>query len=301
MTEPSAEVAFLGTGLLGTAMARRLLERGVSVTVWNRDADKARPLVERGARTAPSPAEATRAARLICLCVTNAEAVEDVVFGPSGVASAGNLDAPRLIIDFSTIGPDATRRLAARASAAGPFEWLDAPVSGGPGGAATGELIIFCGGSVANVERAAPVFGALAKHVTHVGDLGAGQTMKLCNQLIVSVGLLAIAEAIALGRASGIDVGLIPATLSGGYADSTLLKLFGQRMAARVVEPRTGSIGTMRKDAELVDETARALGQPTCVAAAAARAYRLAAGHGLGDREISLLPEFYARLGREPR
>lgn len=299
MTQPSVGVALLGTGLLGTAMARRLLERGVALTVWNRDPAKAQPLVELGARTAGSPAEAARAAGVVCLCVTNAEAVEDVVFGAAGVVSAGPLDGPRLIVDFSTIGPDATRRLAERARAAGPFAWLDAPVSGGPGGAATGELIIFCGGTIGNIDCARPVLDALAKRVTRVGELGAGQTMKLCNQLIVSAGLLAIAEAIALGRASGIDVGMLPETLSGGYADSALLRLFGRRMAAGVSEPRTGSVGTMRKDAELIDETARALGQPTCIASAAARAYQLAGRHDLGDLEISLLPEFYAMLARE--
>jgi len=221
------------------------------------------------------------------------------MFGASGVASAGTLDGPRLIVDFSTIGPDATRRLAERASAVGRFAWLDAPVSGGPGGAASGELIIFCGGTIENIDRARPVLDALAKRVIRVGELGAGQTMKLCDQLIVSAGLLAIAEAIAVGRAGGIDGGTIPEALSGGYADSALLRLFGRRMAAGVSGPRTGSVGTMRKDAELVDQTARALGQPTCIAAATARAYQLAGGHGLGQLEISLLPEFYALLARE--
>lgn len=289
-------VAFLGLGTQGAAMAGRLLDSGVALTVWNRSRARAGPLLARGAISASSPAEAASGTAIVCLCLTDGAAVEDVVFGPDGVAFAPPVPGggARLVIDFSTIGPEAARRLAARARMDAGIDWLDAPVSGGPGGAAAGRLVIFCGGTPAAYARAAGVLAPLASRSNRLGEAGAGQAMKLCNQLIVSVGMLALAEAVALGRAGGVEVERIAEELAGGYADSRLMQLFGRRMACAIEEPKTGRIATMHKDAELISQTAQSLGLPLRVAEAAVEAYRACRAQGLSDLEFSLLPRLYA-------
>jgi 3-hydroxyisobutyrate dehydrogenase-like beta-hydroxyacid dehydrogenase len=285
--ETRTEIAFLGTGTLGSAMVLRLLSQGISVTVWNRTPGKLQSLLDSGATAAATPRDAAAAATLVALCLTDAAAVEEVVFGAAGVAQAAR--APglslRLLIDFSTIGPNASRRLAARLASASGDHWLDSPVSGGVRAAAAGTLIVFCGGAPQDVARASPVLRAVAQRAERVGDVGAGQAVKLCNQLIVATTLLAIAESIALGRECGLDVATLPAILADGFADSHLLRLFGLRMATRQTEPRSGTIGTMLKDVEAVASMAEEAGLSTPLLTEVRQIYRVhcAGGHARDD------------------
>jgi 3-hydroxyisobutyrate dehydrogenase len=257
-TKTPTSIAFLGTGTLGSTMVLRLLSQGIGVTVWNRTPGRLSALTAAGATAATTPRDAAAAAAMVALCLTDAAAVEQVVFGPEGVAEAARApgSSPRLLIDFSTIGRNASRRLATRLARMSGAHWLDSPVSGGVRGAATGTLIAFCGGAPADFERASPVLRAVAQRAERVGDVGAGQSVKFCNQLIVATTLLAIAESIALARASDVDAAALPAMLADGLADSALLRSFGRRMATGQSEPRTGAIGTMLKDVEGIVSTA---------------------------------------------
>ena len=173
------DVAFIGTGLMGVPMVHRLLGSGFAMRVWNRTPAKLEPLLAAGAVRAASPAEAVEGAHAICLCLANASATEVVLFGESGVASARN-PAP-LLVDFSTIGPGRTLEFARRLQEHRRIDWVDAPVSGGATGAAQGKLVIFCGGSAADLDRLAPLFTALAQRITRVGELGSGQGQHPCR------------------------------------------------------------------------------------------------------------------------
>ncbi len=244
------DVGFIGTGLIGTPMVQRLLERGLSVAVWNRTPSKALPLVSEGATLAESPRALAASCDIVCLCLTNTAVVHDVVFGEHGIASS--LRAAQLLIDLSSIAPDSTREMAERLATECGARWIDAPVSGGLPLARAGRLIVFAGGEADDIARAAPVFDALAQRVTHMGGHGAGQLAKSCNQMIVACNLVTIAEMLAFASTSGIDASRLPAALAGGFADSLPLQIFGPRMAAGVDTPRIGGLGTFRKDIEQV-------------------------------------------------
>lgn len=270
-------VGFIGTGLIGTPMVERLLECALPVTVWNRTADKLAGLVERGAVAAATPRALAQDTDIVCLCLTNTDAVEDVVFGANGIA--GSLRAGQLLIDLSSIAPDATAHMAARLASNSGARWIDAPVSGGLPAARAGTLIVFAGGEAEDIARAAPVFDALSQRVTHMGGHGAGQLAKSCNQLIVGCNLMVIAEMLAFARTAGIDATRMPAALAGGFADSLPLQIFGNRMARRVDTPRIGALATFRKDVDQVVRLAAEYGAAVPMTSRAAELYRDAAAH----------------------
>jgi 3-hydroxyisobutyrate dehydrogenase len=288
---PIRRVAFLGTGLMGSPMVLRLLQAGIAVSVWNRSPDKLEKLVAAGATAATSPAEAADGAEAVCLCLANVEAAESALFGARGAVSSSM--APKLIVDFSTIGPRHTADFAARMQQHCGAAWVDAPVSGGVPGATQGNLVVFCGGSASNIERLGAVFAAVSQRVTRAGDVGAGQTMKLCNQLIVTSNLVAIAEAIALARAGGIDASLLPQALAGGFADSIPLQVFGCRMASGVRTPRLGSIALMIKDTGAIGELTAAQNLKLPVTAATLGVYQRAQAMGLENQDLSALMGLY--------
>jgi len=270
----ATRIAFIGTGLIGTPMVERLLECGRQVVVWNRTRDKLAPLLDAGAQTAASARDAARDAALVCLCLTDTTAVEEVVFGVDGLAAV--LGPQHLVIDLSSIAPDATQRMAQRLQAECGAHWLDAPVSGGTPAARKGTLIVLAGGDAADIERAAPVFDALAQRVTHMGGHGAGQLTKSCNQQLVACNLLVMAEMLAFAERSGVEASRLPAALSGGWADSLPLQVFGPRMAANVDTPRLGAVSTFRKDIEQVVRLAEAVGADIPITYAALSEYRRA-------------------------
>lgn len=255
-------VGFIGLGDMGLPMARHLLASGHSVSVWNRSKHKLAPLAELGARIVESPAQLMHGCEVIGLCLTSHHAVEEVCCGSGGLfgeAEPHQAARPAAIADFSTGSPEAARKMAGLAHALG-IGWVDAPVSGGPRAAATGELTVLAGGEPAAVEAALPLLHAVAARVTHLGPPGSGQMAKLCNQLIVACNVLAIAESVALARKAGVDTTLLASALQGGFADSKPLQIFGPRMAAHAFEPRLGAISLMEKDVVLSAHMAEALG-----------------------------------------
>lgn len=272
-------LGFIGLGLMGLPMARRLLAAGREVVVWNRSPAKRDEAVASGARAAGSPAKVAEAATIVFMCLTDTAAVEAVVFGPGGLAGTDGTD--RVVVDFSSIRPDATRDIAERLAAANGMAWIDAPVSGGTRGAEEGSLAIMAGGAAADVERVRPHVMLMASRLTHMGPTGAGQATKLCNQVIVGSLMAVLAEATRLAVNSGIDPALLPEALAGGFADSKPLQLFVPRMAAAIHDPPLGHAYTILKDLDTARDVARESGTPVPMAALAAELFRtLAATRG---------------------
>ena len=239
---PAAQIAFLGTGLMGAPMARRLLRSGYRVTAWNRTRAKAEALASDGAVVADTPSQAVADADVVLSILENNAVVEDVLFAQH---TAQAVRSRTLFIDLSSIAPDYARAHAAKLDALG-CSHLDAPVSGGPNGAEEGSLAIMVGGGAEDFERAKPILAAMG-HPTLVGACGAGQFAKLASQMIASTALAAVAEALLLARAAGIDPLRIRAALAGGFADSRVLQIHGKRMVDRDFVPG-GHVHTFLKD-----------------------------------------------------
>jgi 3-hydroxyisobutyrate dehydrogenase len=268
------KLGYLGLGMMGFPMTQRLVAAGHDVTVWNRSSGKAAALVEAGAKLASSSREVAANASIIFMCLTDAAAVEDVVFGPDGLAMADGTG--KLVVDFSSIHPDAARSIAARLKLANGMGWIDAPVSGGTMGAEQGTLAVMAGGDAADIERARPYVLAMARRLTHMGPTGAGQTSKLCNQVIVGCAMAVLAEATRLAVNAGIDASRLPEALAGGFADSIPLQLFVPRMVQGIHSPPLGHIATMLKDLDTVIDVARDTSSPVPMSALAAQLFRLA-------------------------
>jgi 3-hydroxyisobutyrate dehydrogenase len=267
-------LGYLGLGLMGFPMTRRLLNAGYEVAVWNRSAGKAAALVEAGAQPAANPREMATTATIIFMCVTDAAAVEKVVFGPDGLAASPG--DGKLVVDFSSIHPDKARAIAARLKAANGMGWVDAPVSGGTKGAEEGTLAVMAGGDAADIERVRPYVLAMARRLTHMGPTGAGQTTKLCKQVIVGCAMAVLAEATRLATNAGIDAGRLPEALAGGFADSIPLQLFVPRMVRGIHSPPLGHIATMLKDLDTAADVARNTSSPVPMATLAGQLFRLA-------------------------
>lgn len=267
-------LGYLGLGMMGFPMARRLIEAGHGLTIWNRSAAKADALVKAGAKRAHCPRDVAMAASIIFTCVTDAAAVEDVVFGRDGLASTDGQG--KLVVDFSSIHPDAARSIAARLKQANGMAWIDAPVSGGSKGAEEGTLAVMAGGDAADIERARPYVMTMARRLTRMGPTGAGQTTKLCNQVIVGCAMTVLAEAARLAVNAGIDASLLPEALAGGFADSIPLQLFVPRMVQNIHSPPSGYISTMLKDLDTVVDVARNTSTPVPMSALSAQLFRLA-------------------------
>jgi 3-hydroxyisobutyrate dehydrogenase len=272
--QQAEKLGYLGLGMMGSPMARRLVNAGHEVMVWNRSADKAAGLVAAGAKAASQPRDIAAAASIIFMCLTDGAAVEQVVFGPDGLATAAG--AGKLVVDFSSIHPDAARAIAARLKATNGMRLIDAPVSGGTKGAEEGTLAVMAGGEAADIERARPYVLAMARRLTHMGPVGAGQTTKLCNQVIVGCAMTVLAEATRLAVNAGIDATRLPEALAGGFADSIPLQLFVPRMAQGIHSPPFGYISTLLKDLDTVVGVARETSTPVPMAALAAQLFRLA-------------------------
>jgi 3-hydroxyisobutyrate dehydrogenase len=213
-------IGLIGLGTMGASMAANLLRAGAALTVWNRTPGRAAALIEQGAIEARSAAEVAARSDIIVLCVSDTPDVEAVLFGPDGVA--GGARRGSLVVDCSTISPDATRRFGFRLAEAG-VAIVDAPVSGGSEGARLGTLTIFVGGAERDVVRAQPVLEAIGKTITHLGDLGSGQAAKAVNQVVIAGAYLGVAEGIVLGINAGLDSRQLVKALSAGSAQSWVL------------------------------------------------------------------------------
>ncbi|MDG0024167.1 NAD(P)-dependent oxidoreductase [Trinickia sp. Y13] len=281
------ELGFCGPGLMGAPMIRHLLRAGHDVWVWNRTRAKAQALAADGARVVDAPCDLLAHAQAVFLCVSDTNAVEEVVFGPGGLLAEPDAGAGRLrwIVDHSSIAPSATRAFAARAAQCG-VGWVDAPVSGGVPGAQAGTLAVMAGGSAEDIIAVEPVIRAYAARVTHMGEVGAGQTTKLCNQAIVCATVAGIAEAVGLAHAAGIDAARLPEALGGGWADSVLLRTFVPRMTESGHAP-LGSLKTFQKDIDTVADAARETGAAMPVVGAVQQMLRLGAAMGLADADLA--------------
>lgn len=268
----SAPVAYIGLGLMGLPMAKRLLAAGHAVRVWNRTAAKCAPAVAAGAVLAGSAAEAARGADVVFMCLTDTRAVEAAVFGPHGIAEG--LDAGAVLVDFSSMAPAATRAFAARLLAERGAHWLDAPVSGGTPGAEAGTLAVMAGGDPEAFAHAEPYVRAMAQRFTLMGPSGAGQTTKLCNQVIVGSLMCVLAEATRLATNAGISAARLPEALAGGWADSKPMQICVPRMVAGIHDPPLGHAYTMLKDLDTARLLAVATGSPLPMASLAAETFR---------------------------
>ena len=273
-TGAAEKLGYLGLGMMGFPMTRRLVNAAHDVTIWNRSPAKAVALVEAGAKLAGRPSDVADVANIIFMCLTDATAVEEVVFGPNGMATAAGFG--KLVVDFSSIHPDAARAIAGRLRTTNGMGWIDAPVSGGSMGAEEGTLAVMAGGEAADIERVRPYVLAMARRLTHMGPTGAGQTAKLCNQVIVGCAMAVLAEATRLAVNAGIDAGRLPEALAGGFADSIPLQLFVPRMVKGIHSPPLGHIATMLKDLDTVVDVARDTSSPVPMASLAAQLFRLA-------------------------
>ena len=232
MSEAIATVAVLGTGIMGRPMAANLLKAGFALRAWNRSRGKAEPLASEGAVVCDTPAEAVAGAGAAITMVTDGAAVTELLFAQGAAAAAA---AGTVFIDMSSIQPSLAKDHAARLAAMG-FGHLDAPVSGGEPGAIAGSLAIMVGGKAADFARAEPLFSAMGK-ATHVGPSGSGQLTKLANQAIVAITIQAVAEGLLLAAAGGADPAAVREAIGGGFCQSRILEVHGQRMIERDFNP----------------------------------------------------------------
>ena len=292
MTTSSTTVAFIGLGIMGSPMAVHLQEAGFDVVGYNLHPDRTKPLVAAGGTAAGSIAEAVKAADIVAVMVPDSPDVQVVLTGEGGVFDSAREGT--LVIDFSSIRPDVTADLAARAGQRG-FRLLDAPVSGGEAGARNAALSIMVGGDAADFAEAGPVFDAVGKTVVHVGPHGAGQTVKAANQLIVATNIQAVAEALVFLEAYGVDTAAALDVLGGGLAGSAVLNQKRDNLTSRSFEPGF-RIDLHHKDMGIVTSAAREAGVVLPVGALMAQLMASARANGDGGLDHSALLRGVERL-----
>ncbi|MBZ9748276.1 NAD(P)-dependent oxidoreductase [Mesorhizobium sp. CO1-1-7] len=289
-------VALIGAGAMGGAIGERLLATGNRLFVFDLDKAKVEVLLTKGATAMASAAEAAGASDYVILSLNSAAIVRRAVFGDAGVAAGAKPGT--LIIDMSSIDPDATRQLAADVSEKG-LRWVDSPLSGGAPKALTGELTLMAGGEAEDVADAYKVLRHVATNYTHMGPAGAGQTTKLINQVLCALNFMAVAEATKLALDAGVDALKIPQALKGGRADSAILQEYLPRFATRDYR-RTGRIDNMVKDLNAAQDLARRTHTAMPLTAVCAEVHRLLTAAGLGGEDQAALMEFFQRKDEEP-
>lgn len=304
-------IGYLGLGLMGLPMVMRLLSNGYEVSVWNRSAAKCDPAIQAGATHALTPRELALNCDLLLMCLTDARAVEAVMFGQDGVAegqtarlSAGmapgakKTDGPSLVLDFSSIDPNATKALAIRTKRHTGMSWLDAPVSGGKAGATAGTLTFFVGGDPEDFESVRPVLTVLGQNMTLMGPTGSGQMTKLVNQVISGCTMTIVAEAIHLAEKSGIDATQLAEALKGGFADSKPFQLLAPRMASRSFSDPPGTVAMMLKDIQTIRSVGGDNSASLPMTDAACQVMTETVDLGFGEHDISTMIETYSRNDR---
>lgn len=282
-------VGVIGTGLMGKPMARNLLRAGFPVSVHNRTASKLAELIAAGAVASPTPKALATQCDVVITMLIDWDTTHSAIFSSEGVLEG--IRPGSLFIDMGTTSPAHARELATAFGARG-VDALDAPVSGGEKGAIEGTLTIMAGGSKTAFARAEPVFAAIGKNYVRVGDAGAGQIAKICNQLIVATTVEIIAEAFALARAYGVDPALVRNAMLGGFASSPILQGQGQRMLDRNFTPG-GPIKTHLKDRENMLDASERMGLDLPVAKAAFERVKLAVERFGGDLDHTVLYRLY--------
>ncbi|MEM6450489.1 MAG: NAD(P)-dependent oxidoreductase [Cyanobacteria bacterium P01_D01_bin.105] len=286
-------VAFIGLGTMGAPMVANLLKAGHRVTIYNRTPGKSEALVQQGATAAISPQQAAEQAEIMITCVSDSPDVEAVVLGEGGLiygAQAGSL-----VIDMSTISPSVTQRIA-KTLAAKEIHMLDAPVSGGSEGAQQGTLSIMVGGDAADVARAMPVLQAMGRTITHVGEIGAGQTTKAINQIIVAGTYWSVAEGMALGMKAGLDMEKVVQAVGNGAAGSWGLTNRSGNMINNEY-PLGFRVRLHQKDLAIALQTARELQLPLPVAAYVEQIENGLIAKGYGDEDLSAMARSVREMG----
>lgn len=284
MSHQSIQISLLGCGLMGTPMSRRLLAAGHPLTVWNRTRAKAEALAVDGAQVADTPAQAVAQADIVITMLEHGGVVKDVLFNRDLPGAALGLRPGTLLIDMSSILPEQAQRHAARLANLG-VQALDAPVSGGTVGAEAGSLAIMAGGAEADFERARTVLEVLGRAV-HVGPAGSGQLAKLANQMIVGITIGAVAEALLLAERGGANPAKVRQALRGGFAESRILDVHGQRMVDGDFTKR-GSLAIQLKDLRNALHTSASLGFDAPITQHLAALYEQAAQHGFAELDQS--------------
>jgi len=288
MSKQKYILGFIGIGLMGQPLTLRLLDAGFSVNVWNRSVEKLTTVIEAGAIASPTIADVLQASDVILLCLADTSVVEQVVreqIAPSATAN-------KLVIDLSSIRPDITRELAALLAPHG-MGWVDAPVSGGVAGAQQGTLAIMAGGHAEHIAIAREVLAPLYAQLTHMGEVGAGQVTKICNQMIVSCNVLVIAEMIALAQQAGVNAEQISVALKGGFADSKPLQIVAPEMATATFEPVKWRVKTLLKDLTMAGDLAANLGTAIPMSGLAAQIMQLHGSHGYLEQDPATLIKLY--------
>ncbi len=274
----SERIGFIGLGIMGRGMVNNLLNAGFEVSVWNRTLERTKPFAKAGAHVSQNPADVASRSDIIITCVSDTPDVEAVISGANGVLEGVNTGA--LVIDMSTISPQVTKNLGAQLKEKG-VQMLDAPISGGSEGAEKGTLSIMVGGEADQVARAMPAFEAMGKAITHVGPLGAGQAVKLVNQILVVNNMLAVSEALLFAEASGVDLEKTLAAVTQGAAGSWMLSNRGPQVIKRDWRPGF-TIDLQQKDLRLVLEAANEMGVPMLGTSMIYQFYRTLQDNGLG-------------------
>jgi 2-hydroxy-3-oxopropionate reductase len=278
-------VGFIGLGIMGRPMARNVLAAGFALVVYDLMPEPVNELVRAGSSAVNSPAEVAASADIVLLCLPDSPDVEAAMSGPQGLLTGARQG--QIVVDMSTISPVTARALSEKAAAQGVI-LLDAPVSGGQVGAANGTLSIMVGGDAAALEAVRPVLAAMGKTILHLGDSGAGQVAKACNQLVIAVTIEAVAEAMVLAAKAGVDPAKVRAALLGGYANSRVLDGHGERFLERNFAPgfRTR---LQYKDLNIAMDAGRAYGAPLPAGALVHQLYAAMMARGDGDLDHSAL------------
>lgn len=285
-------LAFAGIGLMGLPMCQRLLAAGYPLVVWNRNPEKCAALVALGATQVLQRAELCAQADIIFLCLADTQAVEEVVFAEQGIAAA--LQPEQIIVDFSSIEPEATKAMAQRVLESSGAQWLDIPVSGGVAGAEQGSLVMMAGGDAQALATVAPVLAHLSQRVTHMGAVGAGQVAKVCNQMLVACNAMVIAEVVALAEQAGVDAALLAPALAGGFADSKPFQILVPQMAQREFEPVKWHVRTLLKDLDMAVKLSQGHTSATPMSGLAAQLMRVHAAQGHLASDPSTLIQLYS-------
>ncbi|MBT7957505.1 MAG: NAD(P)-dependent oxidoreductase [Rhodospirillaceae bacterium] len=282
----AVKIGFIGLGVMGMPMVLNFLKAGTDVMVWGRTPAKMDPAVEAGATLAISPKELAAAVDIVFTCVFDADAVEEVVFAPDGLAAGANSDM--LMVDCSSIHPERARGIAERLKEANSMSFVDSPVSGGRFGARDGTLVLMAGGEDADIERLRPVVTPISQRLTHMGPVGCGQATKLVNQSIIAAEVAVMAEQFAVADSYGVQVSRIPEALAGGWADSTVLQDHAKRMIK--ADYWKTAPGNMLKDMNAACDMGKQTGQPLPVTSTVTELYRFLGAQGNGDKgQIGLM------------
>jgi 2-hydroxy-3-oxopropionate reductase len=291
------QVGLVGLGIMGAPMVRNLLKGGFPVTVSTRTPGKAEKFAAESAslgtvKAVQTAAEVAAASDVIITMVTDSPDVVAVAHGEEGLFAKAKSGS--IIIDMSTISPQVTRELAEEAKAKG-VQWLDAPVSGGEKGAIEGTLTIMVGGEAEALERARPVLNAMGKRITHFGPVGAGQSAKLCNQIMTAVNMLAVCEAMTFGAKAGLDLATLHQALTGGAANSWALEVLGKKMVDRDFKPAF-MVRLQQKDLRLVLDAANGNHTPLPAASLAHQMFAVVEAEGRGDDGTQSLLRVFERM-----